>query len=65
MIAWYFTVQRADVVVISPIVSSSPLVTLFLAHLFLTRLERVTRRLAAGAVLTVTGVLLVVWGGQF
>ena len=64
VIAWYFAVQRADVVVISPIVSSSPLVTLFLAHLFLTRLERVTRRLAAGAVLTVTGVLLVVWGGQ-
>ena len=65
MIAWYFAVQRADVVVISPIVSSSPLVTLLLAHLFLARLERVTRRLAAGAVLTVTGVLLVVWGGQF
>ena len=64
VIAWYFAVQRADVVVISPIVSSSPLVTLLLAHLFLARLERVTRRLAAGAVLTVTGVLLVVWGGQ-
>ncbi len=65
VISWYFAVQRADVVVISPIVSSSPLITLFLAHLFLARLERVTRRLAAGAVLTVTGVLLVVWGSQF
>ena len=65
VISWYFAVQRADVVVISPIVSSSPLITLFLAHLFLARLERVTRRLAAGAVLTVIGVLLVVWGGQF
>ncbi|MCH8298697.1 MAG: DMT family transporter [Chloroflexi bacterium] len=65
VIAWYFAVQRADVVVISPIVSSSPLITLFLAHLFLARLERVTRRLAAGAALTVIGVLLVVWGSQF
>ena len=64
VISWYFAVQRADVVVISPIVSSSPLVTLFLAHLFLTRLERVTRRLAAGAGLTVAGVILVVWGSQ-
>jgi len=57
-------VQRADVVVISPIVSSSPLVTLLLAHVFLTRLERVTRRLVFGAMLTVCGVLLVVLGSQ-
>ena len=64
VISWYYAVQRADVVVISPIVSSSPLVTLFLAHLFLTKLERVTRRLAAGAVLTVAGVVFVVWGSQ-
>jgi len=64
VITWYLAVQRADVVVISPIVSSSPLLTLLLAHLFLARLEKVTRRLAAGAVLTVAGVMLVIWGGQ-
>ena len=64
VITWYLAVQRADVVVISPIVSSSPLVTLFLAHLFLTRLERVTRRLVFGAVLTVAGVGFVVVGSQ-
>ena len=64
VITWYYAVQRADVVVISPIVSSSPLVTLLLAHIFLTRLERVTRRLAAGAALTVVGVIFVVWGSQ-
>ena len=64
VITWYLAVQRADIVVISPIVSSSPLLTLFLAHVFLARLEKVTRRLAAGAVLTVLGVILVVWGGQ-
>jgi len=63
--ALYFAVQRADVVVISPIGSNSRLITLFLAHLFLARLELVMRRLAAGAVLAVTGVILVVWGGQF
>jgi len=64
VISWYLAVQRADVVVISPIVSSSPLVTLFLAHLFLTRLERVTRRLVFGALLTVAGVGFVVVGSQ-
>jgi len=64
VITWYLAVQRADVVVISPIVSSSPLVTLFLAHLFLTRLERVTRRLVFGALLTVAGVGFVVVGSQ-
>ena len=63
-ISLYFAVQRADVVVISPIVSSSPLITLFLAHVFLTRLERVTKRLLFGALLTVGGVVLVVIGNQ-
>ena len=64
VISLYFAVQRADVVVISPIVSSSPLITLFLAHVFLTRLERVTKRLLFGALLAVGGVVLVVIGNQ-
>ena len=64
VISLYFAVQRADVVVISPIVSSSPLITLFLAHVFLTRLEQVTKRLLFGALLTVGGVVLVVIGNQ-
>ena len=64
VISLYFAVQRADVVVISPIVSSSPLITLFLAHVFLTRLERVTKRLLFGALLAVSGVVLVVIGNQ-
>ena len=64
VIALYFAVQRADVVVVSPIVSSSPLITLFLAHFFLARLERVTPRLVAGTVLAIAGVVLVVLGNQ-
>ena len=64
VISLYFAVQRADVVVISPIVSSSPLITLFLAHVFLTRLERVTKRLLFGALLAVGGVVLVVISNQ-
>jgi len=40
------------------------LVTLLLSHLFLARLEQVTKRLVFGALLTVGGVLLVVLGSQ-
>ena len=62
--ALYFAVQKADVVVISPIVASSPLVTLLLAHIFLARLETVTRKLVAGTLMAVLGVVLVVVGSQ-
>ena len=62
--ALYFAVQKADVVVISPIVASSPLVTLLLAHVFLTRIETITKRLAIGTVMAVSGVALVVVGSQ-
>lgn len=64
VISLYFAVQRADVVVISPIVSSSPLVTLFLAHVFLARLEQVTPQLIVGTLLAIGGVALVVLGSQ-
>ena len=62
--ALYFAVQKADVVVISPIVASSPLVTLLLAHIFLARLETATRKLVAGTLMAVLGVVLVVVGSQ-
>ena len=62
VISLYFAVQRADVVVVSPIVSSSPLITLFLSHLFLSRLEQVTPQLVAGTLLAIVGVILVVLG---
>jgi uncharacterized membrane protein len=57
-----FAVQRADVVVVSPIVSSSPLITLFLSHTFLAKLEQVTPKLVAGTLLAIAGVILVVLG---
>jgi len=62
VIALYFAVQRTDVVVVSPIVASSPLVTLFLSHLFLSRLELVTPQLVVGTLLAIAGVVLVVLG---
>ncbi len=60
----YFALQRADVVVVSPIVSANPLFTLLLAALFLSRMENVNRWLVLGIVITVAGVSLVVLGSR-
>ena len=59
MNALYFALQKADAVVIGPIVASNPLITLLVAHIFISRLEKVTLRLVAGGVLAVIGVILV------
>jgi drug/metabolite transporter (DMT)-like permease len=64
VISLYLALERAPVVIVSPISSTNPLVTLLMAHLFLERrLERVTRWVLAGTLLAVSGVALVVVGG--
>ena len=60
----YFALHYGDVVIVTPIVSIAPLVTVLLAHVFISRLERVTPRLAAGTVLAVIGVALVSLAGR-
>ena len=66
VMALYFSITRegSSVLVISPIVSCNPLVTLILARLFLRRSENVTRELAIGTLMAVGGVALVVIGGN-
>ena len=44
----YFALRDGDVVIVTPIVSIAPLVTVVIAHIFYSRLERVTLRLAGG-----------------
>ena len=60
----YLALQRAEVVVVSPIVSSNPLFTLLLAGLFLSAQENVNRWLVLGIIVTAAGVALVVLGSQ-
>ena len=60
----YFALQRAEVVVVAPIVSANPLFTLTLAALFLSAQENVNRWLVLGTMITVGGVALVVLGSQ-
>ena len=62
VITLYFALLRSDVVIVAPIASISPLVTLLLAHLFLEKLERVTRWLLVGTLLAVSGVGLIIVG---
>lgn len=54
--------SRAPVTVVSPIYACTPLITLVLAHVFLRRLEAIDFLLAAGTLLSVAGVVLVILG---
>ena len=64
VICLYYALQRAEVVVVSPIVSTNPLMTLLLAQVFIARLENITKRVLLGTTLAVMGVLLVIIGGN-
>ena len=61
----YFAISRegSSILVLSPIVSCNPLVTLVLARIFLRRIETISRELVIGTLMAVGGVALVVAGG--
>ena len=59
-----FAVQRADVVIVAPLLAPFPLWTLLLAHIFIARMEQIILRLTVGTIVTVVGVIAVVLGGQ-
>ena len=63
IVAQLFAVQRADVVIVAPILATFPLWTLLLSHIFIARLEQITLRLTIGAIVTVAGVAAVAVGG--
>ena len=55
----FLAFSYAPVVIVSPITGINPLIALVLAHLFLQRLERVTFRIWAGALMVVLGVTVI------
>ncbi|MEC7835520.1 MAG: EamA family transporter [Chloroflexota bacterium] len=61
---WYLALNITPVVVVAPIVAVYPLVTIAIASLFLRGIEKVTRQTVIGAVIVVTGVLLIGLGTQ-
>ena len=58
----YSALSLAPVVVVAPVSSVSPLISLGLAYVFLKQLERITLRIWIGASLVVGGVMLVTLG---
>ena len=65
IIALYYALQREDVVVVSPITAAYPLMVLLVARLFISKLERITKRVVAGSVITIGGIIVVVIGSTF
>ena len=58
----FHALSRAEVTIVTPIYASQPIIALILASVFLRQLESVDWWLAAGTVLSVGGVILVILG---
>ena len=56
---WFLALSEAPVVLVSPVVGVSPLVSILLAYLFLSRIERVTMRTVLGGLIVVAGVITI------
>lgn len=56
----FLALSRAPVTAVSPLIASSPIITLVLAHIFLQRLERINSLLVAGTLLSVAGIIAVI-----
>jgi drug/metabolite transporter (DMT)-like permease len=65
VVALYSSLERAEVVVVTPIVAISPLITIVLARLFLNKLENITPPVILGTFLVVGGTGLVIVGNSF
>ncbi len=58
----YFALSITPMVIVSPLLSTNPLFTLFLAFVFLKRLEKITPQLVVSAFLIIGGGILIVLG---
>lgn len=63
LLAYYAALEVAPVVLVVPVMQTSPLLVLALSAAFLGRLERVTWRLAAAAIVVVAGAIVVTLAG--
>ena len=60
MLSVFYALSHGKVVIVEPLVSSNPVMTLLLTSVFLRDLEALNLRVVVGALLTVTGTILVV-----
>ena len=64
VLSMYFALSKAPLVMVSPIFAINPLITLFLAHIFLSKLEKITARTVSGTILVVLGVGIITFNGS-
>lgn len=64
VISLYYALQRSDVVLVSPITSTNPLMTIFMARMFIPQMENITWRVVGGTGVAVLGIVLVVFGSR-
>jgi drug/metabolite transporter (DMT)-like permease len=62
VISLFTALSMSNVVIVTPIASISPIVTLVLAHIFLNKLEQVTKWIVLGTSLAVLGIIMVIIG---
>jgi DME family drug/metabolite transporter len=55
----FLAIERAEVVVVSPVSSTHPLFTLLLAAVLLRNIERITMGIVVGGLLTFAGIVLI------
>jgi uncharacterized membrane protein len=60
MLSVFYALRHGPVVIVEPLVTSNPVLTLLLTAVFLRDLEALSLRVVIGALLTVTGTILVV-----
>ena len=60
MLSVFYALSHGKVVIVEPLVSSNPVLTLLLASIFLRDVEALSTRVIIGALLTVAGTILVV-----
>ena len=60
MLSVFYALSHGKVVIVEPLVSSNPVLTLLLTAIFLRDLEAINMRVIIGALLTVTGTVLVI-----
>ena len=56
----FLALERTPVVLVSPIIGITPVITLVLAAIFLRELEKLTFKVISGSTIVVAGVILVV-----
>ena len=59
IIASFFALSMAPVVIVSPLQNTSPLFALIWSHFFLGQLEKITLRVVLGTILVVVGIALI------